>query len=676
MSWIAVAPPLLAALAVILVPGLVATAPLRTGLTARVALSGVVGVAALGAAGIASGLLGAPFAAWQPLVPGAVLGVLAYLIRRRWPRLALPPDRVRAGWLVLAWIGAAALIGVVAFALVPEPDRISQTYDNVFHLSAIAHLLQTGDASSLTLRTLIETDRTWAFYPAAWHSLVAAAVQLTGAGVPVAVNGAWLAVCAAIWLPGAAWLAQVLVRRAAAGVVTLVALPLGAAFGAMPYALLSWGTLYPTFLAGALLPAAVAVPVATWRRRRAARRDDRTAVWILGLAGTLVAVAAIGVAQPRVLATWALLLVPFVVAVAVSSFRRAWHAGGPTRRRAVGIVAAAVAVVALAAAAAFAYAVLRLGLLDRPLDDRLGGPQARASQPVWEGLVQALAQSWPTGVAGVIAWPALLLAAALVVGAVVALRTRGLRWVVAAYALIAVLFALAAGSDDVVTKLATALWYKDRFRLSSALPVVGVALAALGVLATASWAARSATLRRRIAVALAWLVALTSAVVLAVSGVSASIATVFRLPESDAGTAIVSRAQIDFLGRLGEYVPADQRVLGDPWDGSALSLLFGGREPVFPHVNGQWDADRRVLAARLQDVDTDPAVCTALDDLRVRYVLYSPHELAGGDPAGNLFAAVHRAVEAGLFARVATDGDTSLYRIDQCGALSPSSPSS
>lgn len=675
-SWLSVAAPLAAALATILVPGLVATAPLRAGLTARVALSGIVGVAALGAAGVGSGLAGIPFAAWQPLVPAVVLSVLMYFVRRRWPGAALPADRVHAGWLVLAWASSAIVIGVVAFALVPDPDRISQTYDNVFHLSAIAHILETGDASSLTLRTLIETDREWSFYPAAWHGLVVAAVQFTGSSVAVAVNAAWLAVCAGIWLPGAAWLAQVLVRRVTPGVVTLVALPLGAAFGAMPYALLSWGSLYPTFLAGALLPAAVAVPVATWRGRRAAWRDTRPAVWILGVAGTAVAVAAIAAAQPRALATWALLLAPFVVAAAVSTFRRAWHAGGTARRRAVRTVVAAAVVVVLAAAAAFAYAALGLDLFERPLDDRLAGPQARATQPVAVGIAQAILQAWPTGVDGVVTWPALLLAAAVVTGAVVALRTRGVRWVVAGYAVVALLFALAAGSDDVVTKLATALWYKDRYRLSSALPVLGVVLATLGVLAAASWATRTAAVRRRVAIGLAWLVAVTSSIVLAISGVSASVATVFRLPETDAGTAIVSRAQIGFLGRLGDYVPAGQRVLGDPWDGSALSLLFGGREPVFPHVNGQWDEDRRILAFGLQDVATDPAVCEALDRLQVRYVLYNPHELAGGDPAGNLFPAVHRAVEAGMFPLVATDGETSLYRIDQCGPLSLPSPSS
>ncbi len=184
------------------------------------------------------------------------------------------------------------------------------------------------------------------------------------------------------------------------------------------------------------------------------------------------------------------------------------------------------------------------------------------------------------------------------------------------------------------TKLLTALWYKDRYRLSSALPVFGVAFAALGILISARWLVRRAD-RRQIgagAVALAWVTALVSALSLVVSGGSAAIAVVFALPPSGAADEVVSVRQIQFLQDAGRLVPDDQRLLGDPWDGSAMSLLFGDREPVFPHVNGQWDPQRLLLAQRLDEIETAPEICEALDALRVRYVIYNPHEFGGGDP--------------------------------------------
>jgi hypothetical protein len=664
-GWGAAVPAILCAVAVLLVPGLVATAPLRVGLVARVALSATSSIAFVGIAGVLFGAAGWPFAPWQVLVPAVLACLLVGLARRRLNGLVTARERVGWWWLAAGWLVASVLIAVVAFRGVGSPEQISQTYDNVFHLSAVAHILDTGDASSLTLRTLIETDRAWSFYPAAWHTLVAATIQLSGASVPVAANAAWIAVAMAVWLPGVAWLAQAVLRGFEPGRVALIALPLGAAFGAMPYSLLTWGTLYPTFLATALLPAALAAPLASWRRLEPA--GDRAGLpLLLGAGATVVGVTAIAFAQPRVLVTWALLLAPFVIAEAVHAYRWARRAGGRSRRVAGWALWMFIAAVAVVGAGAFAYLVFRLGLFDRPLDDRLDGPQAQATQSVAVGLWQVLAQSWPLGVGDAVTFPAIMLAVAVLAGIVLAVRTRGMRWIVVAYVVVGVLFALAAGSDDVFSKLATALWYKDRYRLSSALPVFGVVLATFGILMTFR-----KMRRRRVAdlavVAAAWLTAVTAA--LGLGAVTSTASFVFRLPETAASSEVVSRAQIEFMGEITDIVPSDQRLLGDPWDGSALTLLYADREPVFPHVNGQWDADRLLIAAGLQNIDTDPAVCAALDALRVRYVLYHPHEFGGGDPSGNHFIGVHTAVEQGLFTEVATDGDSTLYRIDQCGAL-------
>jgi len=206
-------------------------------------------------------------------------------------------------------------------------------------------------------------------------------------------------------------------------------------------------------------------------------------------------------------------------------------------------------------------------------------------------------------------------------------------------------------------------------------PVVAVPLTVLGVLALAGVAARLAPASRRIGRMRAAVAAGTLAVAfsagggLLLTGTSSSIASVFRMPAAAAEVEVVSQAQVDFMERLAEIVPEGQRVLGDPWDGSALTQLFGDREPVFPHVNGRWDHERRLLAWDLELLEVDPEVCRALDSLRVRFVLFNPHEFGGGDPAGNHFPGPHDAAAAGVLAEVATDGESVLYRIDQCGAL-------
>lgn len=666
-AWAGALPAIAAALVVVLLPGLIATAPLRIDLVPRAALAGATSIALIGVSGVAAGAAGVRFSIWQPFVLAVLAGLVIRVVIRRLHTAMPEPTGSPWWWLLLAWAGTTLVMTAVAFAAVPTPDRISQTYDNVFHLSAIAHILDTGDASSFTLRTLIETDKTWSFYPSGWHSIVALTTELSGVPVPVAANASTLAVLAAIWLPGIAWLAQVVVRGFEPTLVALVALPLGAACGAMPYSLLTWGTLYPTLLGTALLPAALAPVVGS----RLSRHGESGVRYPLATAAamTAVAVIAVGFAQPRVLVTWALILAPYLIIEAARAYRQAVRRDGRERVVARRILAGGVAALVVAAAGGFAYLVLRLGLFERPLDQRLGGPQAEASQSVLAGFGQVLAQSWPLGLDGVVTFPAVLLALAVIGGIAVAVRTRGLRWIVVSYAALAVLFALAAGSDDVLAKLATAVWYKDRYRISSAAAAIAIPLATLGILAAARWASRSRRALVAVAVTLSAAVAGTACAGLAQATMQ-TLAYVFRLPDSAASSEVISRAQIDFMrDTVAAVVPPDQRVLGDPWDGSALSQLYGGREPVFPHVNGQWDPQRAVIAWHLPEIGTDPAVCTALDAVRVRYVLYHPHEFGGGDPSGNHFVGVHSAVEQGLFSPVATDGDSTLYRIDQCGPL-------
>ncbi|MFB3977702.1 DUF6541 family protein [Microbacterium proteolyticum] len=661
----------MAAVLILLVPGLIVTWPLRLGLVERAAIAGVCSVLAIGVAGVGGGLIGAAWQPWHPLVPAA-LG--AVLVRSLAPAAkGKLDDSGRRRWIATAWILSAVALTLVAFAAVPDPARVSQTYDNVFHLSAIAEIVAGRDASSLTLRSLIQPSSTFAYYPAGWHALVASVAMTTGASIPLATNATWIAVAVTIWMPGVAWLTQVLLRPVNAAVSAVVALPLSVAFVTMPYGLLTWGTLYPTFLATALLPAAVALPIVVARRARdssAVRSWRSTVTGSLALGG---AVFALAFAQPRVLASWMLLLVPAVVFGLLRVMGEAWRAGGARRRRLVRFVLGSGITLVVAAGAALLIAVRVLGVFDRPIEERLSGPQAQATQSIVDGLANGLFQAWPTGVGAQVTIPSLLLAAAVVTGIVFALRVPRLRWIVVAYAAVIVLFALAAGSDDVIAKLLTGVWYKDRYRLSSLVPVLGVPLAAVGIIGIGerllARVTDGRTHLRAPAIALSGVVAAVSCVVMMMGGVTAGVGEVFRMPSSYATSEVVSEAQISLLGRLPDLVPEGQRVLGDPWDGSAWSRVYGDREPVFPHVNGIWDPDRSALARDLAAIGDDPRVCAALDRLRVRFVLYSPHALAGGDPAGNLFPGPHSAVEQGVFTPVARDADTVLYRIDQCGPL-------
>lgn len=752
MSWLTFLVPVAIAVIVALLPGLAVLAPTRAPWLAKAALAGPISLAIIGAAGVFAALLHISFGL-IPVAATTVLLTLGIWTLERFHRPSARPSqwmrasgrRLTTAWpTIAAWAAASIVIALVTFALVASPELFPQTYDNIFHINGTIWILQTGDASSLHFRQIIEPARA-SSYPAAWSAfaaLIASVTRWLGVAnpntnavlVPVALNAAWIATASVIWLPGIAWLTRLLIpvapgrtrrtRHAAAraatsdspdtdaavrastpastrradslgrlqGWVVPLALLLGAGFAAMPYSLLSYGSLSPMFLSYAVTPVVVALVVVAARRilprvTPGAGTDlpaDRlpsihtTTLFVL----LALAAAAIAFAQPRAIVSAALIVGLLALAIVLRAVRIGFAAGPGTRARRRTIIATASTIGGILVLAAAAWIVVYkvFHVAERPISDHLNGPQATATQSMWDSLVQILAQTPPLGV-GSNPIPTIAVAVAVLAGIGLAFASRNLRWVGAVAVASIVLYVLAAGSNSDFAKLATGLWYKDKFRLSSlvvitAIPLSVYAITSFGVGVRRWMDARAA--RRvtpaprwspRVITATAAVLVIASAWISVASAVPQAMGQVFARPTADkeATATLVDQEQVDFLSSLPDYIPEGQLVLGDPWDGSSMSWLYGDRQPVFPHVNGTWDDDRMVLLTSLSDIRTDPAVCAALNRLNVHYVLYNPHEFEGGDPAGNVFGSIHRAVEAGVFTDiVAQSGENVLYRIDQC----------
>ena len=81
-------------------------------------------------------------------------------------------------------------------------SRCSQTFDSVFHLNALRYVLETGNASSMTITGMTNGDNPPYFYPAAWHGLASLLIQITGLQLPAAVNVLNLCVAMTVWTLG------------------------------------------------------------------------------------------------------------------------------------------------------------------------------------------------------------------------------------------------------------------------------------------------------------------------------------------------------------------------------------------------------------------------------------------------------------------------------------------
>lgn len=606
---------------------------------------------------------------WTMLALTAAVSVGAWFIGRasaRPTRSDAAPSLSR-GWTVAlasAAIASAIVMMLTSFGGITSPALPNQTYDGIFHQNAAIWIRESGAASPFELYRLTDPLAGNAFYPAAWHILAAVGSWVSGATMPTTFAALWVVMCAAIWLPGIVWATDVVVRPANRGLVLTIAALGASAFAAFPVLLLDWGTLYPTALATALAPAGLAIVVLVVR----AMRGERAVSWPVLAASAAGWLAAAAFAHPRSLFSFAVIVLPYLAWQLGAALRRRIR-DPRTRRRTLAWTVAAGIVVAALGVAAVLWTLDHYGAADRPISDRLNGPPAIARLSLWEGLLSVVGVAPVSSPSETPLPPAIALALALAVSVVIAAFRRDLRWLVVAYALLAVLYLLASTSNADFAKLATGLWYKDKYRLVAAIPIVAIPILAAGAdrLATVlrARAPRTATLATA---AIAMVVAALTWTGPTLATLGREVATNFAIDESDKHGGAIDLDAVAVLERASDVAEPGERLLGDPWDGAVLSWVVAGVEPVFPHFTGNWDPDRALLADRLDAAASDPEVCAALERLGVRYLFVdSEAGMWGGPPEGaQHFPGIDRATAAGVGEVVFRRGSAALVEITAC----------
>lgn len=651
----------LVAVTLLLVPGGVVAALLGVRGAAWLAISPVVSIALVAGSAVLSGLARQSFGWWWPVATAIVVCLVIFGLRRvAGIRLALTPSPTpHIEWLVAAAVLAATVVtAAIAFASVPDLAFPNQSYDGVFHLNATASIVGGGDASAFRLYGITHAGQGIEFYPAAWHDFVAVVAGVSGASVPLATNVAWIVACGATSSAGAAFLAMVLAptgRAVTAGVVAALASSAGA--GGV-YLLLEWGVLFPTALAYSMLPVGLGLSVLVLRARGAElwRTIPLLVIWA----------AAAALAHPRSLPTFGILVAPLIISHLVEVARRG--IAEPSRRtRTVAVAIVTIAGVVAASVVAVNLVLRHYDAGGRPLSDRLNGGPATARQDILQSALQALLVAPPSGPDESALPAAWALAALVLIGLVVASASRRTRWIAIAYLLMVALFCLSAGTNSDFAKLATGLWYKDKYRLFAALGVIVPVLAAFAVVWAKDVLVKRVRPGRTSLVAGTALVALLTAIMWSpptLTGMSQAVGRNYEFRETQPGS-LLSEGEYRLLQDLPQLVPEGGKVIGNPWNGSVLSWAVGDRQAVFAHFTGEWGSERDTLLRSFGAITTDPAVCAALDTLGARYLIVDPGRLWGGNPQADQFAQLD-SVDPTAVREIAREGDAVLYEITAC----------
>ncbi len=639
---------------------------------------------------------GVPCNAILLVVPAIILGLALWGVSRISSRRSsmfdrTPSSRERAadhkpqhgfrrslGWpglCLYASVGIATALYVL-LANMESAESFVQYYDNVHHLGSIRSFIDSGNWSSFDVSlystafdAAIRPIDDGGFYPSAWHVIAALAASVPGVSIPVAQNAAVI-VFAAVVFPTGMFL---LFRRVFEDRPSVVFFGAFAtmAFAVFPWRLVTFGPLFPNLAAFSMIPAVAACFVSMFSPG-VARRCRLSA-------GVLFALGVLGIAftHPNGVFGLAVLLVPFVVMQAGRLAERFECDAARRRALRVGFCAAAVLLIVLVWAGFY-------------------------SLPFMQGVVS---YSWPSYTAPLdaaketaklmfLSLPAQKILAALVlVGAMRSLKHRQYLWITCSYALVCVMYVVAASSDGFLKHFLTGFWYTDPYRIAACVVLAGVPLAGYGLASLRDallWALR------RISRSAIPATAPAAALIVSVGFVIANFYPHYLLTGTvddenafdvagsyvrdalhDGEHAFYDDDEREFVREAMGVIPSGSLVVNVPADGSAFAYGADGLRTYYRYYdcNDEDDDASRAIRTGLSELVSNESAKEAVGRIEAQYVL-----LLDADPedqSGVYDEWLDREAWRGIwsirddtpgFEVVLSRGDMRLYHIEDAGA--------
>ncbi|MEV8181611.1 DUF6541 family protein [Specibacter sp. NPDC078692] len=622
MTWWQALPAVCTAAALLFIPGFILSRGLGAKAYSSLAFAPLASCGLIGVAGIIGGITGIPWSVW--LLGGVTLLATAVgwgLHRLLRPRLA--PMTISSEHKVLSWVTTPVVLLVSAMMVAKRltsamgsPDSFAQVYDNIFHLNAIRFIMETGNASTLTMGNMLTGNSGLSLYPSVWHSLAALTAELTSVNVFVAENALTIAVSALVWPFACIALVRGLlgpriVPMAIAGV-------LSTSFWIFPYQTIQWGPLFPNTLAYSILPVAILTVAGLFGLTKERMANHFTLIAML-----LVGIAAMFLTQPNGFSALLAFTLPMAVGLTIKTIRRAWRSDRRLRNLLV--------TVSWIVGVALVFVTIWTALL-------LGYDDWKPSRT----FVEAVKDVLTGGLLGKnFTWLASLLAA---VGFVTILMRRRGWWLLGCMTVAGFLYVVAAWAQPgSLRHVVTGSWYQDPYRLAALVPLFTIVLAATGADGVVSaikravdwltkgnqvWSRRlliSPSARSRAVGGLLVLtLVLTAFVPLALHANSKGMKMVTKkISQSwsyDPGW-IVSSPEYELMSRLDEDVPADAVIAVDPFNGGSLAYAISGRKVTQFHLNPAPSKDLAEIAQGLDTATAGSEVCRLVTKENIHFVL-------------------------------------------------------
>lgn len=646
-EWIGVLLPIAVAAAITIIPGHVTVRILGfRGLFAW-ALAAPVSVPIVAGASLVAPLAGITWSIAPVLVMTAISCLVALALRLSLKKCFVRTDAIRpaGSGATIIGLGLAGVLIAAQFLLITgDPDNISQTFDNIFHLNAARYILDTGNASPLSVSQLTQSGATGlTFYPALWHGLVALVAQSTGASVAVASNAVMIAVGAVVWPASVMALGVTVFGRTRAYVIAVGIL--AASAPAFPILMIDYGVLFPYFLAVSTLPAIIAATLALLKL------VDRTpwtnwGPWLIVL---LPAVPGLLLVHPSAFIGWVLLAM-ISAAIAFARF-----VGSGAARRSLWIAG-----IGLAFATVAALVVWRT--LRPPVPEDIWPPSQTPGQAIGEVLTMSMER----------AQIPIALAIALLAGLVIAWRrgTAGPRVAVILLVVLDILFVVTSSMQWLWLRHDIAAgWYNNSPRLAALIPIMAVPIAAVTIEAIWRWLVRRAPDRytTRGTPAYATLVVVSCIALVAATQLIAIPGAIQRaryvyIPSE--ASPLLTADEFAMLQQLPELLPADAVVAGNPGTGTAMAYAISGIDVLHPAVIISMNEDIALIDNEANEATPGSPVCDAMNRTGVTHILdFGTQQINGENYRYPGFEDLDRSDAVVLIEEI---GDARLYEVTGC----------
>ncbi|MGO1198761.1 MAG: DUF6541 family protein [Dermabacteraceae bacterium] len=663
-----------AALVVLGAPGLPAVLALRLRPLTAVAAAVPFSLVLLSVTAEAGHLLGIPWTIASPLLLGLLVGAALWLPgrRRATARMAAgaaadvpsedPPStprgtasrdstpRGRAMALLAGLVLGGGTLLVQALTMMGGIQSINQTYDNVFHLNAVRHVLRAGDASAWVVGGMTALPGNESYYPSAWHQVVSLVVQVSQQGIPLASNVVMLLLAAVLWPVALMTLMRTCTTAGPLG--WMIAGTLAGVTGAFPLALMYWGIVLPYFLCMTMMP--LVVVVVCHLAGLAPRSGQRLSGLQLAVLLPVVC-GAVTLAHPQGVFVGMVLGLPILV---WGTLARARERFSPSLRMTHRLWPLAVLTVVALVGSAAMWVQLRPG----------------ESSAVWKpnaSLKEAIGQAFslaPNATPTFVPLGVVMLGCA----AAVLLLSRS-RWLLAPW-LAATAMSLLTRSTPVgdLRYLLFGNWYTDNNRVTAIIAVAAIPVLALGI---ESLLHRAVRRRPSLAGGPAAAAAAVIAVLVLVLGVFSPGSRVNQgfFESAWRTSGLLSADERELLEQLPEVVPEDAVIATNAWNGSSLAYAISDRQVLNTYMGFQAEPEVHLLNAELDEARTDPEVCDAAEELSVEYALdFGPQEIHGRSAT---YTGLNEISETGAAEVVLQVGEAKLLRMLPCrgtdGSMNP-----